>query len=271
MKIITYLCFCVLLCIPVYGMSSPLTEFPTTANNEIQRVRIDVTTTMGYTRHLLLGFTSNNIATDGFDYGYDALNIDSYPNDSSWIIDGQRYVIQGVGEFNESKAYPLGLFLSDSGTVEFALEALENFEENINVYLYDAEHGVVKSISESSFIQSIDEGEYANRFYITFTDDVDAMNFPDQQLSVNVPIQITPSISYISSTQELQIEAVHPFDIEDLKLYSILGQKVKQWTNLQPDSSGLLRVSLANISKGTYLVSVKTKTGKYNKRLIIGK
>lgn len=271
MKTITYLCLCILCCLPIQGMSSPLTEASATANNDIQRVRIDVTTTMGYTRHLLLGFTTNNIATDGVDYGYDALNMDTYPNDSSWVIDGQPYVIQGVGAFNESKAYPLGLFLSDAGTVEFTLDALENFEEDINVYLYDSENGVVKSISESSFEQLVDEGDYMSRFYITFTDDVDMMNFPDEQLSVSTPFQTKPTISYISSTQQLQIQTVTPFDIEDIKLYSILGQKVKQWSNLQPDSSGLLRVSLANMSKGTYLVSVKTKTGKYNKRLIIGK
>lgn len=87
----------------------------------------------------------------------------------------------------------------------------------------------------------------------------------------SVGTNVVPKINYISSTRQLHIETVNPFDIEEIRLYSILGQKVKQWTNLKPDSSGTLSVSLSNISKGTYLVSVKTKSGKFNKRLIIGK
>ena len=87
----------------------------------------------------------------------------------------------------------------------------------------------------------------------------------------NVNLKVTPTIKYINSTQQLQISAEIPFEIEEIKLYTILGQKVKQWTNLQPGSSGSIRLSLSNMSKGTYLVSVKTKRGKFNKRLIIGK
>lgn len=271
MKTFTYLYFCMLLCMPIYSMGSNVTNTPTTSSNPIQRVRIDVITTMGYTRHLLLGFTSNNTATDGFDYGYDALNQDTYPNDSSWVIDGQAYVIQGVGAFNETKAYPIGLFLSDAGTVEFQLQALENFETDIDVFIYDAETEVVKSINDTGFLELLEAGDYLSRFYITFTDDIDMMSFPDQQLSVDAPIQSKPKINYISSTQQLQIETTSSFDIETVKLYSILGQKVKQWSNLQPNANGHWRVSLANMSKGTYLVSVKTKTGEYKKRLIIGK
>ncbi len=80
-----------------------------------------------------------------------------------------------------------------------------------------------------------------------------------------------PKISYISSSQQLQIESRRTHGIKEIRLYSILGQKVKQWNNIQPDASGLVSLSLANMSKGTYLVSVKTETGNYNKRLIIGK
>jgi len=237
----------------------------------IQRVRIDVTTTMGYTRHLLLAFTPDNAATDGMDYGYDAVNGDNYSNDSSWMVGEQRCVIQGVGEFHTSKTYPLGLFLSDAGDIEISLTALENFEQDIEVYIYDAVNDTVSSISTTNLIETMAEGDSINRFYIAFTNSVSAMVFADSALS-NPDSQLnTPQINYISSTKELKINVPNGLDVSNIHLYNILGQKVRQWSNLKPTSSGNYSVSLSNTSKGTYLISLIAKTGKFNKRLIISK
>ncbi|MDG5493184.1 T9SS type A sorting domain-containing protein [Psychroserpens sp. SPM9] len=271
MKNFTYICMVMLICIPLqsfYAFSN--TSIPD-VESQIQRVRINVTTPMGYTRHLLLGFTSDNAASDGFDYGYDALNADSYADDCNWMIEDNRYVIQGVGEFQQSKAYPLGLFLTNSGTVQFSLEALENFNQNVTVYIYDSINNQTHSISETSFMETISEGDHINRFYITFTNDISAMSFANTQLSVEDAIVNTPEIKYIASTKELLIKDTAHFKIQQITLYSILGQKIEQWNHIKPNTSGTLKVSLANISKGTYLVSVKTKAAKFNKRLIITK
>ncbi|MEH6537164.1 MAG: T9SS type A sorting domain-containing protein [Psychroserpens sp.] len=271
MKNFTYLCFVILFCIPIQHINAFSSNSTPTVNSEIQRVRINITTPMGYTRHLLLGFTSDNAASDGFDYGYDALNPDSYPDDCNWMIQDNRYVIQGVGQFHESKTYPLGLFLSNSGDVEFSLEALENFNQNIDVYIYDSLNETVTSISENSVIETISEGNHTNRFYIAFTNNMSFMSFPNSQLSVEESNLQTPEIKYIASTRSLHINSSEQFQIQQITLYSILGQKVKQWNNLNADTSGTLKVSLAHMSKGTYLVSVKTKSAKFNKRLVITK
>jgi hypothetical protein len=84
----------------------------------IQRLRLNIVTPQGYLRQLLLGFTSDNAASDGVDYGYDALNFDDFPDDCNWVINDDRFVIQGVGAFDETKKYPLGLFLTNSGSVK---------------------------------------------------------------------------------------------------------------------------------------------------------
>ncbi|WP_204345738.1 T9SS type A sorting domain-containing protein [Psychroserpens algicola] len=269
MKSLTYLCLAILCCVSTNGMSKNFNDNSPTTNSQVQRVRLDITTAMGYTRHLLLGFTPDNAASDGFDYGYDAVNGDSYDNDSSWMVGEQRCVIQGVGAFHESKTYPLGLFLSDAGNIEFSLEALEYFDQDIQVYIYDALEDTVTSISDSNFTVQMPEGNYTNRFFVAFTNNVSVMVFANQQLSVSDAIKTTPKISYINSTQELQIIASQSLDIEEIKLYSILGQNLKQWSNVKPNLSGNYSLSLSNISKGTYIVSVKTKQGKFSKRLII--
>ncbi|WP_298895309.1 T9SS type A sorting domain-containing protein [uncultured Psychroserpens sp.] len=269
MKTFTYFCLAMLLCLLPESMHAMSTNNSPTVNSQVQRVRIDITTPLGYTRHLLLGFTPDNAATDGFDYGYDAQNIDNYSNDCNWIIDHNRYVIQGVGAFHESKTYPLGLFLSNAGDVEFSLLGLENFEHSIDVYIYDAQDGSVTSISNNSLVEAMSYGEHLNRFYITFTNDVNAMAFANGQLSVNDFDKDKTEINYISSTKELKIKTANSLDVQDIRLYSILGKKVKHWKNLKPNSSGILKVPVSNISKGTYIVRVTTKAGISNKRLII--
>ncbi|WP_460218563.1 T9SS type A sorting domain-containing protein [Psychroserpens sp. MEBiC05023] len=269
MKSLTYICFVILLCMSTNDVHAFTNTNSSSTNTQVQRVRIDITTAMGYTRHLLLGFTPDNAATDGFDYGYDALNPDTYANDSSWMVGDQRCVIQGVGAFDTNKTYPLGLFLSDAGDIEFSLLGLEHFEQDITVYIYDALNSSVTPISEVNHIVSMSEGNYTNRFYVAFTDNISAMVFANSQLSVADSKINTPEISYISSKKELQIRTSQPIDIQDIRLYSILGQKVKQWSNVASNLSGGYNLSLSNISKGTYLVSVKTKTGNFTKRLII--
>lgn len=258
--------------IPTKGVCSSFDDDEiTTTNNQVQRVRIDVTTSMGYTRHLLLAFTPDNAATDGLDYGYDAINSDDYADDSSWMIGEQRCIIQGVGAFNYTKTYPLGIFLSNAGNVEISLTGLEHFEQDIEVYIYDALHDTVTSISDANLIETMPEGDSTNRFYIAFTNSINAMIFSNSTLSVQETTFTTPQISYINSTKELQISVPQELSFQEVHLYNILGQKVKQWSNLTSNSSGNYNIPLSTISKGTYLVSLKTKTGKFNKRLIISK
>ncbi|WP_084203469.1 T9SS type A sorting domain-containing protein [Psychroserpens damuponensis] len=271
MKHFYYLCFAMFFLMPTKGICFSLNDNSTTSN-QVQRVRIDVTTSTGFQRHLLLAFTSNNAASDGYDYGYDAVNSDNYANDSSWMVGEQRCVIQGVGEFHSSKAYPLGLFLTNAGNVKFELTGLEHFDEAIEVYIYDSQNGVTTSITNSNLIKAMPEGDSTNRFYITFTNNINAMVFSDNTLSTQGTNELsTPQIRYISSTKDLKINVAQGLSVQEIYLYNILGQKVKQWSNLTTSSANNYSVSLANISKGTYLVSLKTKTGKFNKRLIISK
>jgi hypothetical protein len=271
MKTLYYLCFAMLFFVPTKSFCSSTDDAITTTTTQVQRVRIDVTTTMGFTRHLLLAFTPNNAASDDIDYGYEAINGDNYSNDSSWMVGDQRLVIQGVGAFQNTKAYPIGLFLSNAGDVELTLSALEHFNEPIEVYIYDSLNNTTTSISDSSFIETMPEGDSTNRFYITFTSTITAMVFADSTLSTSETQLETPQINYISSTKNLQINVPNGLDVRDIHLYNILGQKVKQWSNLKSNSSGNYTISLSNMSKGTYLVSFKTKTGKFNKRLIMSK
>src|SRR5690606_34875159 len=148
----------------------------------IQRVRLNFTTPEGAIRHLLLAFTPNNEATEGFDYGYDAKNSDDNPSDMSFIIENKKYVIQGVGEFNVDNMYPVTLDLGVSGNIQIELAELENFNEDIDVYVYDALLGTYSRINTVNYQIALDAGSHANRYFITFKEDA-TLDVVDDQFS----------------------------------------------------------------------------------------
>ena len=262
MNKITYLCFAVLFCLSfkLFGQSS-----------EIQRVRLDFVTPLDYTRHLLLSFTSDNSASDGVDYGYDAklFSLDEYPDDLNWIIEGDRYVIQGVGEFNNSKYYPLGMFLTNSGEIEIRLRLLENFDTPIDVYIYDASLNTFTAINNSNYIKTLSSGDYLDRFFITFTNNFEMINFSarNSSLSVNENEINKASLTYLKNTKELLIKTNSAINLQEVVLYDILGKKLN---SVQGINSRTIKISLAQLhSNSPLIVSMLTEDGEHISKRII--
>ncbi|WP_338733414.1 hypothetical protein [Mangrovimonas cancribranchiae] len=226
----TYLClmaFCLLAFSPINTSAKSNTVI---VQNQIQKVRINFTTPQGYVRQLLLGFTPNNAASDDFDYGYDALNIDDYPDDMSWMINNNPYVIQGVGAFDISKQYPLGMFLSNAGDIEISLSSIENFNQAINVFIFDALDHTFTHINDYNYENFVDEGDHINRFFVTFTNDLSQINFSNVEglhfLSVadESPLLEKTDIRYLSHTKELYVKA--PNLLKQIDLFNLQGQQV---------------------------------------------
>lgn len=194
----------------------------------VQRVRINFTGPDGYTRHLLLGFTTDNAATDNYDYGYDALNIDNFPNDLNWMIEDGRYVIQGVGAFETTKAYRLGMFLNDSGNIQIGLQSLENFDEEIPVYVYDSLNGSFTPINNFNFELNISEGNHTERFYLTFSNSIELLIESNAiLLSTHDYIKDSIEITYYYNSNQLVVEGNNSeLFIKEVELYSLDGKKV---------------------------------------------
>ncbi|MFL0352442.1 hypothetical protein [Xanthomarina sp. GH4-25] len=260
MNKLTYLCL-IVFCATFLTQASPFSNNTSTAEmfNDIQRVRIDFTMPNGYVRHLLLAFTPDNAATDGVDYGYDALNFDNFPDDLNWMIDSQRYVIQGVGAFDVSKHYPLGMFLSNSGDIAISLDTLENFNTDISVYLYDTVTNTHTLLNNMDFQQTVTPGTYLDRYYITFAN----TTFPNDletQLSISEEELIDTKIAYLLQSNELVIESTST--IEQIEIYNLLGQNLSQFKNI---NNSHFRNNFITESKNYHVVRVYTSGGVFNK------
>lgn len=228
------------------------------SNSTIQKVRIDFTTPTGYVRHLLLGFTSDDAATDGFDYGYDALNPDNFPDDLNWMIDNQRYVTQGVGAFNETKSYPLGLFLTNSGNIKIELASLENFTESINVYVFDSLLNTYTLINNQDYTGFSESGEFTERYYLTFIENTNE-NFI---LLSTTETQIeNVSINYNKAKNQLYINTNNANHLDKVELYDFIGKRIYNIENIH---SSTLHIPIYRQRSPYYIIRIQYK----NKYLI---
>ncbi|WP_299116274.1 T9SS type A sorting domain-containing protein [uncultured Winogradskyella sp.] len=235
------------------------------AQTEIQTVRIDFQNPEGFTRHLALGFVQDNSATDGVDYGYDAPYINDLQDDLNWMINDNRYVIQGVGAFNANKYYPLGMFLTNTGEVTISLSALENFESSIDVYLYDLELNTYTHLSAANLVQSISAGDYINRFFITFSNNVHTEISNNYLLSINDNNKDDITVRYSSQQDQINVLGLSYGDNLSLTLYNIVGKKIKQ----ESISTNKSHISTSEISEGIYLVRIETSTFAYSTKVCI--
>lgn len=228
----------------------------------IKRVRFNFTSPEGAIRPLLLAFTPDNEATEGFDYGYDAKNSDVFPSDMSFIIEDENYVIQGVGEFNVDNMYPVNISLGTSGTIEIALTELENFDEEIDVYVYDALLGTYHRINTVNYQIALDAGNHANRYFIAFKEDA-TLNTPDEEFSNVI-------VNYLNASNEIYINVPTSVDIKQVYLVNMLGQTVKSWNATNAPLAHECRLPVKKVSEGNYVIKVRTSDNKLiNKKVII--
>ena len=242
-----------------------LIALPNVYSQDIQRVRVAFETPVGYVRHLLLGFTPDNVASDEVDYGYDALCFDSLPDDLNWMIHDQRYVIQGVGEFNENKSYPFGMFLSNSGDITISLNALENFENPINVFIYDALSNSFSRINDNGFTLNIENGEYLNRFFITFQN-IDPPAGANGALSITENSLDELSIKSILNSREIVIDTRSNLKINKVEILDVLGKKVSNIKNIDDTK---ITIPTHHINSKIIIVTIFTNDGVIRKKIII--
>jgi len=229
------------------------------AQDALQRVYLSFESP-GFQREILLAFTPDNAATDGFDYGYDGGSYYNFPNDFSWIIEGERYVIQGVGSFDETKKYPLGVFLTYASTIKVGLQSTENFIKPIDIYIYDSETNTYFSINDDTFQMDLDEGNYENRFFLAFTDP------NNQNLSTSTFSKNDLEMKYSKSNQGLILRSPNITDITNVEVFSILGQKIRSIFTLYNDHAIL---NVPNQKGSVSLLRIKTNQGIFIKKIVL--
>jgi hypothetical protein len=240
-----------------YKEGNPLTQFERPAKNKASKVsdsihdtsyfKLNAILNNQFTRQLALAFLPE--ATDGIDYGIDALNMDaSLPNDVCFLLDNKNYVIQGVN-FEETKKIPLAVKATNNTTIKFYVPEVINFDLSQSIYIHDALDDSYHDIKNNVYEVAVLKGTYNDRFNITFIDEK-KLNTKDLTKSKFTIIQNnTDEKLTISNTDQIEIKSVVVYDMLGRIILSkeILGNNQYYYFSTSGLSSGIYIVELLTI------------------------
>ena len=227
--------------------------------NENQIIRLMYDSPTGYHRQLVVGLNEN--ASNGFDLGYDAFMADVNVEDMYWLFDENKFVIQGVNNFNPGQEFPLGLKVKQSGLATIRVDYLENIGSNVDMFIKDDVTGEVFQINSEPFEIQLEQGTYDDRFKLVFqTSQMEVLSTNNPSLELDIIVYYDLDASAI----KINLSNPESAKIVDVSLYNVIGQKIK---TVDFNSDNL--VIPVKVETGIYILQFNTSKGKVSKRIII--
>ncbi|RZJ73629.1 choice-of-anchor D domain-containing protein [Flavobacterium sp.] len=226
------------------------------------KIRIGYDYANGYHRQVLIGFM-DDLATPDFDFGYDADNYDSNPDEMVFRIGDHRAIIQGDGYFDATSSYPLEVKAAAAGNVKFSLDGTENFDADQPIYIFDNQTGLYHDLRDESFALNLPAGTHEGRFYLRFLQQAQLLKADEKTASANL------KIAYDEKTSVLSIRNM--FDdmtVKKATLMNMLGQSVNSY-DVESQDQDNIQIKLKNVSAGTYLVKIETTGGLMTQKVVI--
>ena len=199
----------------------------------------------GFHRQLALGFMPNSGADMNYNPGYDAIMIDPREDELFFIIENdldKKYVIQGVGAFEETVEIPLGFIMTEAGTHTIMLDELENFTHP--VYIKDNVLNMTYNLTEGNYNPAVPLGSYFDRFSLVF-----------QPLTLSTDDSIKNFIHVHYSDNTLLLRNPNSLRIEKVIIYNEIGQVLQ--TRLYETIDENIIIPFGH-KPGLYLVNLKS-------------
>ncbi len=229
------------------------------AENTFEKIRLGFNSNNNFHRELLMGFMNEN-ATAAIDPGYDAVCMDNLPNDMHFINEGNKLVIAGESYFDQHASYPLRIKTNSEGPVSIVLDGTENFNADQPIYIYDALTAIYHDLRNDMVATTLPAGETNDRFFLKFN--------KGGALAVGGFTTNSLQVAYAAANNSLIIHnSTASTQIEEVTLYSIIGQAVASWKVNSNNSK--IELSVPQLSAGTYIVRTKTSEGVSSKKILI--
>lgn len=229
-------------------------------NNNYKKIRLGFNSHNDFHRQVLLGFMEEK-ATSEMDYGYDGLNLDSFPNDMYFLNGENQLVIQGEGFFDAATSYPIGVKTNAQGIVSFIVDALENFTPEQAVFIYDTLTDTYHNIRNEKFEVNLPIGVNETRFSLRFIDKT--LKVEENSISDNIQIRhIQNGNKLIINNNLLNVK------VEKVTLFNILGQSISSW-EIENQEQQNIQIPIESIIPGVYIAKLKTSEGEISKKVIV--
>jgi len=222
-----------------------------------EKIRLVFDSPKGYHRQLLVGADINT--TNRQDIGYDAPLIEDNAEDMFWYFDDNKFIIQGVSDFDTDRTLPLGVKIDQDGMATIRIDFLENIADNTIIYLHDKELELYHNLKDSDYQVYLNNGEHLDRFEISFGS-VEQLSDPIEEITkINT--------HYSNSIKSIIIINPNNKNINGVEMINILGQYVYSQNNTLNDS--YMELKVANISPGAYVINIKTEKETITKKVIV--
>jgi hypothetical protein len=222
------------------------------------KIRLRFTSVGIINREILL--TIDDRCTDGYDWGFDGHLNDVQVDDMSWLIDDELFVIQGIGDIDtEETSLPLSIQKSDVGDVVIAIQALENFPNDIDIILYDTELDTYYDLKNTNYEATLSAGIYEDRFVIGFQNP-SALSIDDNEEN---------QLEFYYETNSDKLVVLNPTNsiLTNIEVYNISGQLVYNIKDVIDNSRSEYRID--NLTSGAYIVRINTNDNKVTTKKII--
>ena len=223
------------------------------------KIEIDST----YVQDLALVFDANSTVEE--DHARDARKMNHDPANISWDISNSEFVIN-VRPLKDQELIPLNIDLENTAELTFYVDDLQNFNPD-RVFIYDAQDDLFFSIKTGYLKIRLQEGEYANRFFVSFVEKLPGNSSADDAVSDkkafmkpgNILLN-TLDIFQNNFQQQLEIKVLYDSEIRQVRLYDLNGklfyeQKFKYGVKDFDFPTG-------NLSNAVYIVKVNTADNK---------
>ncbi|KGL58543.1 T9SS type A sorting domain-containing protein [Polaribacter sp. Hel1_85] len=236
-----------------------VTFYRTTSNPKLTLLMADDTKTKSTEINYLEGKTTS--LDPGFDIGTftgqsSSLNIYTHLVSNSEGVDFKR---QALPDTNfENMIIPVGVSVTADKEITFTAEGL-NLPSGIKIFLEDRITNTFTRLDEANSNYKIIPSENLNgigRFYLHTT---------NSALSVDNNVALENVSIYKLDKSTLRIVGLSQ-EKTTVSIFNLLG---KQVLNTSFTSNGVKNIDLPNLSKGVYLVQLKTNSGKLNKKIIL--
>lgn len=211
-------------------------------------------------RQVLLAFMDEK-ANNEINDGYDAFNIDNSASDMYLLNGENELAIQGEGYFDEKGSFPIAVRIEAAGKVSFGIDALENFDESQNIFIYDKETDTYNNIKNKFYEVELPKGYFTTRFSLRFVDKT--LGITDEIYENSIQVVFTRSNNILNITNDANDTAVLA-----VSLYNIEGKLMSTWDVSEKEQTSI-KILVQNKTSGIYIVTLKTSKGNLNKKIII--
>ena len=240
--------------------SADNTQFFRTGDDDIQRIKLNVTDANGAFDEALLAFAPE--ATDGWDRLYDGLKIPGNGMNIYTTLEDMNYGIQAYAPVQENKVIPVTLTSSATGEMTISFST-ENFAAETGLWLEDRERNVwVNLRKEEPYNFTLDEEAaiLANRFFVH----VNVESIDQPQTSTGISNHMEDWIDVFAFQHSIVIRSSNVLDGQ-LQVINLLGQVVYS----QQLSGGNEQHITLDMAEGNYIARYMSDISSQNTKVYL--